>query len=298
VKSLRHHKIQSRENRDGYLFILPSLLFFLIFIIFPFFFGFYLSLNEKTGARLLDISFAGFSQFKRALSEPQFFNSLKNTLIYTFSVVFFQLIIGLFSAVILNRKIKGKDIIRVLVFIPVVIPTIVAGTVWTWMYSPDMSGLINRAVGLFGIRPIAWLRDPHWAMFSIILMSVWKWIGYFMVIYLAALQDIPDDYYEASQLDGANSFQQFNFITLPLLKNVTWLLIITSIINSFQVFDQIYVMTKGGPIGTTSVLVYYIYDHAFTFFNLTYASAVAWLMFSLIFLITLAQFIIQQKQRK
>lgn len=287
--------LRRRDNIDAYLFLAPALMFFALFLVLPFCYSFFLSLFEKTGAKITDLSFAGIKQYSLALQTPEFFSSLKNTLVYTISVVFFQLFIGLFCAVILNRQIIGRNFLRAMVFIPVVLSTIVCGIVWCWMYSPDESGLINRALGVFGISPIAWLRDPQWSMFSVIFMSIWKWIGYFMVIYLAAMQDISPDYYEAANLEGASSWKKFTCITFPLLSSTTWLLTITSIINSFQIFDQIFTMTKGGPIDSTNVLVYFIYKQAFVFFNLPFASAIAWLMFIAIFILTLLQLFVQNR---
>jgi multiple sugar transport system permease protein len=290
MKALSLHQ---RENIDGYVFILPAVLYFGMFMVYPFFFSFYLSLHQKTGAKLTDISFAALAQYQKALGDPEFWSSLSHTAVYTFSVVFFQISAGLFTAILLNRQITGKNIIRFLIFTPVVLSTIVCGIVWVWLYSPDEAGLINRGLGYIHIKPAAWLRDPKLAMFAVILMSIWKWIGYHMVIYLAALQGISSDYYEAASIEGANGFQKFRRITFPLLSNTSRLLIITSIINSFQVFDQIYVMTKGGPVGATNVLVYMIYRSAFVSFDLPYGSAVAWLMFGIIFALTLIQMRIQ-----
>lgn len=295
MQHVRSKALQRRENIDGYLFLAPAILFFLLFMIFPFAYSFYLSLHEKTGMKILDLDFVGLKQYATALASPEFGSALKNTLVYTFFVVIFQMLFGLICAVILNRAIKGRTLIRGLIFAPVVLSTIVCGVVWTWMYSPDEAGLINRFLMQFGVKPIAWLRDPNWAMFAVILMSVWKWIGYFMVIYLAAMQDIPTDYYEAADLEGAGTWRKFKSITFPLISNTSWLLFITSIINSFQIFDQIFVMTKGGPLDSTTVLVYYIYNKAFVQFNLPYASAVAWLMFVVIFALTLFQLFIQNK---
>ncbi|MDR2480333.1 MAG: sugar ABC transporter permease [Treponema sp.] len=293
---MRSLSIEQRENIDGYIFILPALAYFALFVVYPFFFSFYLSLHQKTGSKLTDISFAAFFQYKKALSDPEFWTSLSHTIIYTFSVVFFQLVLGLIMAVLLNRYILGKDFIRALFFTPVVLSTIVCGTVWVWMYSPEEGGLINRALGiLFRIKPIPWLREPQWALFAVIIMSIWKWIGYHMVVYLAALQGISNDYYEAASIEGASGLQKFWRITFPLLSNTSWLLIITSIINSFQVFDQIFVMTKGGPVGATNVVVYMIYKSSFISFDLPYGSAIAWLLFGVIFILTLAQMQIQKK---
>ena len=298
VCTVRKHAssaLQRRENIDGYLFLSPAIIFFLVFILFPFGYSFYLSLFEKTGKRITDLTFAGLMQYRQAINTPEFLGALRNTLVYTLSVVFFQLSIGLLCAAILNRRLLARDLTRGLIFTPVVLSTIVCGIVWCWLYNPDTTGLINRFLARFGIRPIAWLRDPKWAMFSVVFMSVWKWIGYFMVIYLAAMQDISPNYYEAADIEGANGWNKFWRITFPLLSETTWLLIITSIINSFQIFDQIYTMTSGGPVGATNVLVYYIYQQAFVYFNLPFASAIAWLMFVVIFILTLFQLFIQNR---
>jgi len=280
---------KQRENLAGYSFIMPAVIVFLLFILYPFLYSFYLSMQESTGIKLTDIKFGGLIQYKRAFADLEFYKSLLNTVVYTFPTVFFQMAIGLFLAVLLNRHIKGRMVYRTAIFTPVVMSTIVCGIIWCWLYSPDESGLINRSLSIFGIKPIAWLRDPRWAMLSIIIMSIWKWIGYHMTIYIAAIQGISHDYYEAASIEGANSWQQFKYITFPLLSGATWLLLITSIINTFQIFDQIFVMTKGGPLGATTVIVYFIYKKAFVEFNLPYASAVAWLLFAVIFILTLIQ---------
>jgi multiple sugar transport system permease protein len=283
-----------RENIDGYIFVLPAIIYFAIFVVYPFIFSFYLSLQQKTGAKLTDVSFAGLLQYKKVLASPEFWTSLNHTVIYTFSTVFFQMAIGLVLAVLLNRQILGKDLIRAFIFTPVVLSTIVCGTVWVWLYSPDDGGLINRVLSVIKISPIPWLRDPKYALLAIIIMSIWKWIGYHMVIYLAALQGISSDYYEAASIEGANGLQKFWRITFPLLANTSWLLVITSLINSFQVFDQIFVMTKGGPVGATNVVVYLIYKSSFVTFDLPYGAAIAWLLFGVIFILTLIQMQIQK----
>lgn len=294
---MRKLNFKQRENIDGFIFILPALAFFLIFRLYPFIYSFYLSLHVRTGVGLRDIEFAWFDQYRIAFQDPQFFSALRNTIVYTAIVVFFHLVLGLLLAVLLNRAIIAKSAIRAMFFTPVVLSTIICGIIWNWMYSPDAAGMINRVIGLVGIPPIAWLRDPNWAMISIAFMGIWKWVGFHMVIYLAALQGIPNDYYEAASLEGAGGLQKFTYITFPLLAPATWLLLITSIINTFQVFDQIFVMTGGGPIGSTTVLVFLIYQIGFVRFDLPYASAVAWMMFIVIFIFTLIQMIIQTRSQ-
>jgi multiple sugar transport system permease protein len=280
--------LRRKDTISGYLFILPSIFFFSIFILFPFLYSFYLSLHKWNGGVMTDITFVGLEQYSKALHNPEFWDSLRNTAYYTFGSLILHLMFGLLFAVLLNRKFVGRTFLRAAYFTPVVMSTIVVGVIWRWIYSPE-TGLLNYFLGFLGLQPIAWLGDPDWAMPAIILMSLWKWVGFHMVIYLAALQGISQDLYESASIDGASTWQKFRSITIPMLKPTTWFLAITSIINSFQIFDQIYVMTGGGPLDATSVVVYYIYKSAFLAYDMPYASAIAWLLFLVIFAITMLQ---------
>jgi len=280
--------LRKRENMSGFLFIFPAILFFSVFVLFPFAYSLYLSLHRWNGGKMTDISFVGFEQYAKALQSPEFWSSLGHTTYYTFAALVLHLAFGLTFAVLLNRNIRGRTFLRAAYFTPVVMSTIVVGVIWRWIYSPE-TGLFNYFLGWFGIEPIAWLGDPDWAMPAIIFMSLWKWVGFHMVIYLAALQGIPKDLYESASIDGATGWQRFKSITLPMLSSTTFFLTVTSIINSFQIFDQIYVMTGGGPLDATNVVVYYIYKSAFLYYDMPYASAIAWLLFLVIFLVTMAQ---------
>jgi len=278
------------ENISGFLFILPSIVFFVVFAFYPFIYSFRLSLFQWEGGNMRNLSWSGLYQYSKALSSHEFWNSLKVTALFTFPTVFLHISIGLLLAVLLNRSIPCKTLLRGVFFVPVIMSTIVVAIIWKFMLSPTV-GLFNYFLNVFFGLPkeIPWLQDPKLALPGLIIVHVWKWIGYFMVIYLAALQDIPVSIYESAELDGASSWQQFRHITLPLLSNTTWFLIIISIINTFQVFDIVYAMTSGGPVGSTDVVVYYIYRNAFLFYDMPYASAVAWLLFSLIFILTAMQ---------
>jgi multiple sugar transport system permease protein len=165
---------------------------------------------------------------------------------------------------------------------------------WSWLFNPKF-GLINYGLSLVGIRGPGWLFDTHWAMPAIILTSVWKDLGFVLILFLAGLQAIPHDYYEAAALDGANRFQQFLTITLPLLAPTTFFVTIISLINSFQVFDQVWVMTEGGPAGSTTVLVEQVVKHAFRYGEMGYASAISWVLFTIVFVVTLVQFRVQRR---
>ena len=281
--------IQQRDNIWGYAFILPCVIIFAIFTIYPFCYSAFLSMQEKVGTNITDLQFAGAKQFIKAFQSKEMWNSFKVTAIYTFPTVFFHLAIGLLLAVLVNKSIHLKGMVRAMYFVPVILSSVVISMVWKFMLSPKV-GLFNLFLAKFGIDPdIAWLKSPKLSMIAVIIVGVWKWIGYFMVLYLAALQDIPVTLYEAAEIDGANGVKKFFKITFPLLGNTTQFLMIISIINTFQVFDQIFMMTGGGPIKRTDVIVYYIYRQAFQIYDMPYASAVSWLLFAVIFVLTALQ---------
>lgn len=281
--------IQQRDNIWGYAFILPCVIIFAIFTIYPFCYSAFLSMQEKVGTNITDLQFAGAKQFIKAFQSKEMWNSFKVTAIYTFPTVFFHLAIGLLLAVLVNKSIHLKGMVRAMYFVPVILSSVVISMVWKFMLSPKV-GLFNLFLAKFGIDPdIAWLKSPKLAMIAVIIVGVWKWIGYFMVLYLAALQDIPVTLYETAEIDGANGVKKFFKITFPLLGNTTQFLMIISIINTFQVFDQIFMMTGGGPIKRTDVIVYYIYRQAFQIYDMPYASAVSWLLFAVIFVLTALQ---------
>lgn len=274
-----------RDNIWGYIFILPSGMALCIFYLFSIGFSFYVSLYDwiiKRG------SFIGIGNYTAALASPDFWNAVKNTVLFTLLTVGMQLALGLTAALLLNRSLRGRTFFRAAFFLPCIIPPVILGIIWRWMYSPQY-GLVNFFLQLFGLHPLGWLRDPTWALPALIFMSVWQWVGYHMIIFLAGLQGIPRQLYEAAKIDGATTWSCFRHVTWPLLMPATMFLVIVSIINTFQIFDQVYVMTGGGPMGNTSVLVYYLWKEAFHFFNLGYASAVALLVFLMIFTLTLFQ---------
>lgn len=288
--------IRQRDNIWGYAFILPCVIIFLIFTIYPFCYSAFLSMQEKVGTNITDLQFAGAKQFIKAFQSKEMWNSFKVTALYTFPTVFFHLAIGLSLAVLVNKSIHLKGLVRAMYFVPVILSTVVISMVWKFMLSPKV-GLFNLFLSNFGIDPdIAWLKSPKLAMTAVIIVGVWKWIGYFMVLYLAALQDIPVSLYEAAEIDGANGRQKFFKITFPLLGNTTQFLMIISVINTFQVFDQIFMMTGGGPIKRTDVIVYYIYRQAFQIYDMPYASAVSWLLFVVIFVLTALQMRISKEK--
>ncbi|GAB2564989.1 multiple sugar transport system permease protein [Gracilibacillus alcaliphilus] len=284
MESIR--KLMGREAFWGYVFITPILIGFAVFMFYPLIASLYLSLTESDGIN--PSSFIGLENYTTLMADEEFLNSLKVTLIYVAGTVPLGAILALLVAVLLNQKIRFVNAYRTAFFIPVITSMVAVATVWKWLYNTDY-GLINGMLAKMGLYEPPWLASEEWALLSIIIMSIWKGLGFNMVIYLAGLQNISVSLYEAAKIDGANGFQRLFHITIPLLRHTTLFVVIMSIINSFQVFDQVYIMTNGGPADSTSVIVFYIYQNAFLFFKQGYASAMAYILFIIIFIITFIQ---------
>jgi len=254
--------------------------------------------------------FVGLKNYKLLLRDPWFQKSLMNTFFFVIVSVPMSMLISFFLAVFLNEKLRGVVIFRTIYFLPVVASLVAVALVWRWLYNPDFGliniaglsiinffiNLINSITSIFGISPISpvsgsinWLGNTFWAMPAVIIMSVWKTLGYNMVIYLVGLQGIPDVLYESAEVDGANWWKKLTSITVPMLQPTTFFVLVMSLIGAFQVFVEIYVMTEGGPGGATSTLVFYLYANAFKWFKMGYACSIAWILFALIFIITLFQ---------
>ena len=289
-------KLSQRRKSDikwGYFFIFPQLFGVLAFVLFPLLYVLVLSLLEWDG--LGDATFVGLSNYGTELTNPEFRNALSNTVYYTVMVVPTSVVLSLIAALALN-KLRLKNFFRVIYFAPVVTSAVAAGVVWLWVYNPDF-GLINTYLQTwFGIKGPQWLLDPKWVMPSIAIMSIWLGLGFNIVIFLAGLQGIPVTYLEAAQIDGANRLQSFWYITLPLLSPTTFFIFIIAIINSFQVFDQAFIMTaEGGPSNSAVTMVYYLRDLAFVDFVYGRSAAVAVILFAVILGFTLLQFRIQRR---
>ncbi|MBU2493522.1 MAG: sugar ABC transporter permease [Bacteroidetes bacterium] len=272
----------------AFAFLSPSLILFVIFILFPVFFSFYLSF-QKWNMFSSESTFVGLDNYIRLFSDPEFWQVLKNTLYYTLGTVPINMALSLFVAYLLNKQIAGKKILRTMFFAPVVISPVAAAVIWRWLYDPNF-GIINYALSWVGIESINWLNDPDAAMIAVIIMGVWKTFGINMVLFAAGLQAIPEHYYEAAEIDGAGRLSKFWNITIPLLTPTTMFILIMSMIASLQVFDIVYVLTSGGPLGSTKVLVFYVYEHAFKFFEMGYASAISYVLFAILFVFTMIQF--------
>lgn len=278
---------RQREWISAYLFVLPSAVLIATFLVFPVIYSFWLSLLNWDGMSP-HLKFVGLGNYGQLLTSSIFWNSMLVTGYYTFVSVPLLMACALALAISLNQKIRGLSIYRTLYFAPVVTSGIAVSIVWLWVYDPTW-GIANWALSLVGIPPLQWLSSPSEAMPALILMSVWKGVGFAMVIYLAGLQGIPDTYYEAAGIDGAGPWSMFRHITWPLLAPTTFFILVTSIISASQVFDQVYVMTNGGPLRSTEVLVFLLYQYAFKFFEMGYASALAWIIFLVVLVFTILQ---------
>jgi multiple sugar transport system permease protein len=287
---------QQTETLSGWLFILPSVIGFSILTILPILFSMVISFTEWNFLKgLSGFNFVGVDNFGRMWSDRWFTDSLKNNVMFTAVTVPFTMVLSLLTAVGLNRGVFFKSPIRLMIFMPYISSIVAISIVWGVLYNPSQ-GPINAFLHGIGISdPPKWLASSTWALPSIIIMSIWANIGYNMIIYLAGLQNIPKDLYEAAKIDGAGPAACFFNITLPMLSPTSFFVMITSLIHSFQVFGAVFIMTQGGPGSSTSVLTYYIYQVGFSFYDMGYASAMAWILFLIILAVTVLQWQGQKK---
>lgn len=280
--------LTNNERFAGWVFILPALVGTLIFIIIPVICSFGLSFAKWD--LLNPIQFVGLANYREIFSEALFYKILLNTVVFALATSVLGVIIPLVLACILNSKIRGAEFYKTAYFLPFITPMIVIGVVWEWIFDPNI-GLLNHVLHLH----INWLYDTHFAMPALIIVSVWKLIGYNMVIFLSSLSGISQSMFEAAKIDGANELQTFKNVTVPLLSPTIFFVVIITAISSFQVFDLIYLMTQGGPLNSTNVLVYAIYQNAFEYFNVGKASAIAYVLFVIILVLTLVQWNLRKK---
>ncbi|WP_105614847.1 carbohydrate ABC transporter permease [Vallitalea okinawensis] len=289
------NKISTRQrNRiNGYLFLLPNIIGFAIFTFIPVFMSLIISFSDWDG--FSEMNFIGLGNYIRLFSDHVFLVSLKNTLIYTLGSVPFIILFALLVAVALNQGIRGVKFFRAAFFIPHVTAALAIAAVWQLLYHPTVGPINNVLMSLGMDNPPLWLSSSSYAMLAVIIMTIWKRMGYFMVMFLAGLQGIPEVLYEAADIDGASKFRKFIHITVPMLSPVMFFSCIMAIIQSFKVFSEIYALTQGGPGYATNVLVYNIYIEAFDNFNFGYASAQSYILFIIILVVTLLQFRGQKK---
>lgn len=289
MKNYILNKINFKNNGIlALMFLLPSVAGCLIFIFLPSIFSFLLSFFKWN--LISHIKFAGFYNYIELFTSENFWYILKNTVNYAVCVTVFATIIPLILASVLNNKIRGSEFYKTAYFLPFITPMIVIAMIWQWIFDPNI-GLINS---LFKINE-TWLYNSDMAMNVLIFVSVWKLTGYNMVIFLSGFSAVNNQVYEAAKIDGAGTLKTFFKITLPLISPTIFFVILITTISSFQVFDLIYLMTEGGPDNSTNILVYWLYKNAFEFFNIGKASAIAYVLFSLIFILTIIQWEMRKK---
>lgn len=277
--------VTAKQALFGYAILLPTAAILLVFRFLPMLQAFWISLHEYDLIR--PARFVGLANFIDLLWDPLFLNSARVSVAYVVFSCVPVWVLSLALAVLFNREIRAKNLFRSAAFMPVVMPMVVNALVWTFMYHQD--GVVNTILGWFGIDPVPWLRSSTWALWAVIVIGIWRATPYYMVIFLAGLQAIPNEYYEAAKIDGADAWTEFRHITLPLLKPTTLLVMVMSVIVAMKVFAVPLIMTGGGPADSTRVLPLFIYQTAFEFFKMGRAAAMSVFLFAAVMVFTLFQ---------
>jgi multiple sugar transport system permease protein len=286
---MRHSRLGRQRARAGRMFVAPNLAAVAVFMLFPLGFSLYMSFQKWD--LFTPPEFVGLGNFWHLFTaDPLFLIALRNTVIFTIGTLFPTLVISLVVAAALNRKLKGISIFRTAIFLPLAVSAVVMAVVWQFLFNTN-NGLLNIMLGWIGLGPVPWLIDPHWAMVSLCLVTVWKSVPFATVVLLAAMQGVPETLYQAAKMDGAGGIRRLFSITLPLIRGALSFVVVISIINAFQAFDQVYVLTggHGGPETGTYVLGIMLFQHAFAFLEFGYASALAWVMFAILVVLTAVQ---------
>lgn len=277
-----------------YLFLMPALIVLVIFFFIPFFQTFALSFMDYSNS-IYQAQFAGFENYIKLFHSPVFYKVLLNTFIYLIVAVPILAIVPLFLAVLLNREIRGLTLYKILIYLPVIVSIVVAAIAFKWLYADE--GILNFIVTTLELSKIGWLTDPNWALYSVIIVTIWKGIGYYMMIYLAALMSVPKELYEACEIDGAGFFRKHLTVTIPHIMPTIALVTTISAISAMKVFAEIYVMTKGGPLNSSKTIVYYIYERAFENLDLGFASAMAVVLLVIVLALSLVNILFFEKNR-
>lgn len=255
-----------------YLFILPATAVLIVFFFIPFFQTFYLSFFDYSSS-IYTPTFNGLDNYIKLFREPIFYKVMFNTFMYLVIAVPFLVTFPLLVAILINQKIRGITLYKIIIYLPVIVSIVVAAIAFKWLYANQ--GILNYLLSILHISPVGWLTDTNWALFSVAIVTIWKGVGYYMMIYLASLMSVPQDLYEACDIDGANFWQKHFTVTIPHIMPTIALVSTISTISAMKVFAEIYVMTKGGPLNSSKTIVYYIYERAFENLDLGYASALA-----------------------
>lgn len=292
----RRMTLQKQEALLGWLFISPALIGFGIFTFGSMLYSLYLSFTDYN--LMAKPNLVGLSNYARAFKQDQYFYPyFGNTLFFVITLVPIVLVFSLALALLINKKTgMMTKFYRVALFLPSITSTVAISMVWIWIFNPNM-GIMNNILYALGVQnPPMWLSDPKWSKPALVIMRVWQMGGYYMLMFLTGLKTIPENLYEAANMDGATPWQKLTKITLPMLANTTFVVVIMLVIEAFNMFESIFIMTQGGPVGSTSTIMYYIYEQGFMNYNMGYASALAWIFFALIMIVTMIQYRFRNEQ--
>lgn len=280
--------VQLKKTGTVLLFVLPALIPLIVFWIYPICRSIWLSLTDWD-FMTVDYNFIGLKNYISLFQDSRFYAALLNTLIFTAGTLLPTIVGGLGLALLLQKNFRGSGFFKFILFSPWITPTVAISIVWTWIFQPD-GGFANQILSLFGLPALKWISSSQTAMLSVIIVTVWKSLGYAMIFYLSALEKVPTELYEASDLDGANAFQRFWYMTLPSISPTTFFLMIITMVNSLQAYDQIQILTQGGPSGSTRTLLYMYYQLGFQEFHMGQAAATAVVMILITVLLSCVQF--------
>lgn len=282
----RKSRLNRQEHISFYFFISPWLIGFILFTGGPIIASLYFSLTNYTVVS--SPTFVGIENYRNLFKDPLFWKSLYNTIYYASFFIPLGILIAFILAILLNQKVKGLAVYRTVYYLPSIVPAVANAILWIWLLNPQW-GLINTGFRLIGIQGPGWLTSEQWSKPGIILMSLWG-IGSWIIIYLAGLQGVPEQLYEAAEIDGASKVQSFFYITVPLMTPTIFFTLVTGLIGAFQVFTQAYIMTNGGPVNSTLFYALYLFRNAFNYLKMGYASSMAWILFLIILMLTILQF--------
>jgi multiple sugar transport system permease protein len=284
-------ELKNSENLYGIAFVGPLIVGLIVFTYGPVVYAARLSLSK--GDYIGTPEWVGLGNYVRAVNDELFWKAIKNTAYYVVGVVPLGIALSLILAMAMNQELRGIVFYRAIFFLPTITASVAVSMMWMWMYNPQF-GVINSLLKMIGLKGPKWLASPDWAMPAIMIMAIWRGLGYNMLLFLAGLQGIPKELHEAAEIDGANVLQRFLHVTFPLLSPTTFMLIVLSIIGGFQVFEYSYIMTHGGPLYSTLTIVLLIYQRGFETFEMGYASALAYVLFVIILVLTILQFRLQR----
>lgn len=286
-------KIKWKEMGSVTAFVLPALIPLIVFWVYPIFRSIYISFTDWD-YMTADYNFVGLANYIALLKDTRFYDALWNTVVFSIGTLIPTIGIGLFLAVLMQKEFRGSGIIKFILFSPWITPTVAISIVWTWIYDPE-SGIANLVLQALNLPELMWIKSSDTAMLAVIIVTVWKSLGYAMIFYLSALEKVPKELYEASSMDGAKGWQQFRNITLPSISPTTFFLVIITMVNSLQAYDQIQILTQGGPSGSTRTLLYMYYQLGFEEYNMGQATAVAVVLILITVALSTIQFVGSKK---